>query len=255
MTASTLHRTRVLALAMVSALLAFSLSGCELNPLAAKKAEASLDLNGEAALLVQEMQHMSAVSGSNTVAAKTSAGVPDTEYVYKDITPSTYDSSCACRIRTETIKTDEGNDRERIDSIFYKDANGNPLHYRNFEKLKSVHHVRRITHKNGGKEAQIRIVTDMTVAIGSDTTGTWNGTISGSYDGEEFKTGTISNVVRKFTNGHWDYPESGTVSVDRPKYTHQILFLGDGRAKATRTEKKTGNTTVIMIDRNFRPSL
>ncbi len=231
---------------------AFGLMGCQ--PALTQSTSSDAALNGEAALVGQELDHMAGAQGAGMSVALIKTAAADTDSAAFTVSPSQYDSSCTCFIRTETWKGD-GYARLRVDSITYLDSAGKPLRSRNFKKLGSISHVRHVTRTTGPHTFEIRFVTKATVTIGTDTIGVWNGAITGSYDGEALKSGAVTQVTRKFHNGHWGFALSGNVSLTRPMFTWSIEFLGAGKAQATRTNNKTGHVLIISIDRQYRESV
>lgn len=207
-------------------------------------------LTGEAADMGREMDDMAATQGSGISAALLKSAA-DVDSAMFSVDPPHYDSACACFLRTATWSGD-GFERVRVDSITYLDAAGAPLHARNFAKLKSIHHIRRVTRTVGAHVFAIRFETTADVSVGTDTTGVWNGTVTGSYDGETLKSGSITGVTRAFHNHHWGFASAGSLDFTRPLFSWDIRFLGEGAAKAVRTNNLTGHVLTISIDRNYK---
>ncbi len=239
-----------IAFALASAV-ALQLMGCQ--PALTQSASSDTQLNGEAALMGKELDHMAGTQGAGMGVALLKSAAADTDSTFFTVSPPQFDSSCICFIRTETWNGD-GYERLRIDSITYLDSAGNHLRSRNFKKLGSLNHIRHVTRTKGLHIFEIRFETKSTVTVGADTMGIWNGTITGKYDGEALKSGAVTQVTRRFHNGHWGFASSGNVSLTRPLFTWSIDFLGDGMARATRTNNKTGHVLIITIDRQYRES-
>ena len=77
---------------------------------------------------------------------------------------------------------------------------------------------------------------------------------TGNYNGEAFKSGTISQVIRPWENGHFLFPTSGTVEIDRPVFHFLIEFLGDDKATVTIKNKLTGKIHILYVDKNYNES-
>jgi len=242
-------RNRILRLSAIASLAAW-LGACQALTQSDSTSK-DVALNGEAATMGRELDNMSATQGAGMAAALLKPAAADTDSALFTVTPPHYDSACACFIRVETWSGD-GYDRTRVDSITYLDDAGAHLHARNFAKLKSVHHIRTVTRTTGAHTFSIRFETIADITVGTDTVGVWNGTVSGSYDGEALKSGSVTGVTRTFHNRHWGFASAGSMVFTRPLFSWEIDFLGDGKAKATRTNNLTKHVLVIDIDRNYQ---
>ena len=233
----------------VSVFLAAGLSGCVADPKAAEEAA-----EGEANMLSQEVDDMGATSKSSMANALLKSAA-DTIGVQIEVEPAKWDAGCECFIRSKTLTTSGGYSRVRVDSLSFLDAAGKSLRLPAPARVKTVHHVRAITQSKAGREAQVRVVTDLVITGGTDTVGTWNGTIAGTFAGETYKSGTITNVVRKLDGKFWKFPESGTISVERPAATLTVTFSGGTSATAVRTSKLTGKSVTVTIDKTYKAEL
>ncbi len=226
---------------------ALACSGCLTDKESAKDAA-----EGEANMLSQEVDDMGNTSKASMSSALLKA-VADSIGI--EVEPAKWNDGCECFIRTKTITTSSGYARIRIDSVSFMDAAGKSIKLPLPARVKTIHHIRDITQSKSGREAKIRIVTDLVITAGADTTGTWNGTIAGSFAGESYKSGTITNVVRMLDGKTWKFPQSGTISVDRPAATIVITFSGGTTAQAVRTGKLTGKSITVTIDKTYKQDI
>jgi hypothetical protein len=230
---------------------ALFLGGCLTNQSAREPEE----LNGESSLLAQEVGDMGDVSVAAALlkrsAAKTAAESADVA-----LTPLKYDAGCQCHIRSISITTAAGYSRQRVDSVFFRDAEDKSLRFPTPARLKSITHKRWVRQGGNGREAEMRIVTGMLLSIANgDTVGTWNGDIGGSYAGLAYHEGKITDVVRKLKAKRWEFPQSGSVQVKSAHATLTLTFQGDGTAKAVRGGDLTGKTTTVVIDSEYREKI
>ena len=223
------------------------LSACMVDKEAAKDAT-----EGEANMLSQEVDDMGNTSKASMANALLKGSA---DSIGIEVEPAQYNSACECFIRTKTITTSGGYSRVRIDSLTFLDAASKSLRLPNPARVKSVHHVRAITQSKSGREAQVRVVTDLVITGGTDTVGTWNGTITGSFAGETYKSGTIKDVVRTLDGKVWRFPQSGTITVDRPAATIVVTFSGGTSATAVRTNKLTGKSITVSIDKTYKQDI
>lgn len=201
-----------------------------------------------ARISAQEVSNMDANSSTMINAptlAKRAAVAADTVYYDWTVYPYTWDSTIGGYIRTATITASDGYDRLRVDTLIFKDAAGTGLRHPTFATCDSIYHVRNVKRTKGGNELDIRVEMHSSINLTPDTTHVKNGTISGTYDGEQAATGTITAVTRVYSGGYWHFPESGTISVDFPRRTYVVDFLGSGSAKLTITNRSTGKTTIV----------
>jgi hypothetical protein len=169
----------------------------------------------------------------------------DTTYYDWKIHPYTWDASIGGYIRTATFSCSDGYDRVRIDTLVFKDAGGNGLQYPTLATVKNISHVRNVTRTKAAGQLNIRVSMNSVISLSPDTTHVKNGTITGTFDGDQIATGTITDVTRQRTNGYWQFPRSGSVKTDFPRRTYEVEFMGGGDAKLTITNKVTDKTTVL----------
>ena len=214
--------------------------------------EAKTDIiDGEGSMLSQEVDDMGNTSQLAAALLKTSA-----ESISVATDPPKYDTTCECYIRTVTIQTSSGYSRERKDSVYFRDAAGNSLKYPRLRFTKTIHHVRQIVQSKSGREATVHIVSDRTVSVsGTDTIGVWTGSISGSFAGKDYKSGTITTITRKMKDKKWLFPESGSLEIARDNITISITYTGDGKATVVRTNTTTGKSQTVTLDASYSESI
>jgi hypothetical protein len=223
---------------------ALFLGGCLTN----QTADQPQDLNGETSLLTQEVDDMGALSLA--AASPSVAGNADAA-----LAPPKFDAACQCHVRSLSFKTDAGFSRERVDSIYFLDAGDRYLRFPTLAHVRKVLHKRLVRQSKGGRAAEIHIVTGMLLSPGSsDTTGTWNGEISGYYGGHAYREGKIAGVTRKLKDRRWQFPESGALEVKGGNASLKLNFAG-GTAQAVRADLQTGKSVAITVDSGYRERL
>ena len=153
-------------------------------------------------------------------------------------------------VRTATLTCSDGYERVRVDTLTFDDHNGNTMRHPTLATVDSIHHVRHVTRDKGGNELDITVDMHSTLSAlgGGDYTHVKNGTITGTYDGENAITGTITDVTRNYVSGHWQlFPQSGSIIPEFPRRDYEINFLGLGVVKLTITNNSTGKTKVVTI--------
>ena len=120
------------------------------------------------------------------------------------------------------------------------------------DDIDRIVHTRDVVHTKGAKEANvhIEIVLDMMSNAGVKT-GVWNGAMSGTYEGQEFKSGSIINLDRVWENGRFYFPEAGTINLERPVFKFLAELLGDGKAKFKMVTKRTEKIHIIFVDKDY----
>jgi hypothetical protein len=251
-----------------AALVAFGFTGCMTNSEPSNNGYAS---SGENAFIKQESENMGAVWNSGTAAAPKLAvdtSTPDTITGDLVIVRLHYDSACGCFVRTANFTNSVGYERQRLDTITLVDSSGNNMPTFHPEHAASLVHKRHVTriNANTGKEVDCYFNTTLTWTTDSagHREGIWNGTISGSFNGVIFKSGTITNVVRAFHPDHplnrwFGFPSAGTIHLERlilgVNFTIDVVFTGEGTATVTITNTKNGNVHIINIDIHNNPTL
>ncbi|HKP97165.1 MAG TPA: hypothetical protein VJ385_15555 [Fibrobacteria bacterium] len=168
--------------------------------------------------------------------------------------PLTFHPECTCFVRRSTFTGQKGYERDRTDSVTFLDASGAPIpdSVKN-RKASKILHKRHIVKADGGRDANILI--DVTVDLVRDTVvkkGIWNGSISGSFDGNAITTGTVDSVSRPWKGTSFGYPESGKFVVEGPKADLIIEFQPDSTAKVTITDLQNDKVYVQTVDQAFR---
>jgi hypothetical protein len=230
-------------------------TGCLMNK---EDKPSSYDSDGQSALVTNEMDQMGQVYDQmpgDAGAAKTSALGGLTITGEKVIEPFKYDSNCTCFIRHATYSNIAGYERDRLDSVTLLDSAGAAMDKFKKAGVSKIIHKRNVAKTKGSHEADIRF--DITVDIKTDAgvrKGEWNGTMTGSYDGQAFKSGTISKLVRVWEDGRFHFPEAGTIELDRPVFHFLAEFLGDGKAKFTITNKVNHKIHILFVDKDYHES-
>ena len=234
---------------------ALTLTGCLTSE---EKTAAAPDNDGQAAYVTSEVDQMGKVYGQiGEAAAKASAfGITITGELVLE--PFKYHDSCQCFVRHAVYAGMRGYERERLDSVKLYDSAGALMDQWRPAQIAKIVHTRNVKKSGNGKEADIRF--DITVDIKSGSgvkRGTWNGGMTGSYAGSEFKSGTMTHVVRAWENGHFGFPESGSIAIDRPVIRFLAEFLGDSAgpagltAKVTIKNKLNGKTRIFFVDAEY----
>jgi hypothetical protein len=198
----------------------------------------------------QEVANMSSNSSGMMIGlgmSKTASAAADTVYYDLKIHPYSWDTGAGGYIRTATVVGSDGYERVRVDTVIFKDVSGTKLQFPTLATCKTIDHVRSVKHTKGGTELDIRVVMNSVISLTPDTTHVKNGTIAGTYDGDRAATGAITNVTRAYTNGKWQFPRSGNVSVDFPRRSYDVDFTGNGGATLTITNKITDKTTIVTV--------
>jgi len=168
------------------------------------------------------------------------------------IAPFAYREDCQCFVRRARFTGHEGYERTRLDSVTFLDSAGEPMDAFRPARVAKVIYSRDVEREKGAREIQVRI--DVTVDIkteGGAKVGVWNGTMTGAFNGQEFKSATIANVVRPFADGRFGFPESGLIELTRPVYHYKVVFLGDSQAKVTIRNRRNGRIHVLWVDAEY----
>jgi hypothetical protein len=236
---------QTLALAGAASLL---LTGC----LTKNEDSASYSSDGQSAYMASEVDQMGQVYDQISIGAGKTSALGLTITGEKVIEPFKYDSSCTCFIRHAAYSNIEGFERDRVDSVTLLDSAGAAMDKFQKAKVSKIIHSRNVVKSKGGKEANIRF--DITVDIKTDAgvrKGEWNGSMSGAYNGQEFKNASIVKVIRVWEDGRFRFPESGTISLERPVLKFFVEFLGEGKAKVTITNKVNHKIHILWVDKDY----
>jgi hypothetical protein len=215
------------------------------------------DLNDDFARAAsQEVSNMDANSSGMILTGlqKVAAAAADSITYDLVIHPYTWDTVGADTflVRTATLTCSDGYERTRVDTVTFYD-NGNTTRHPTLSTVDSIHHVRHVTRNKGGNELSVTVDMHSTVSA-LDQNGAYthvkNGTITGTYDGEQAVTGTIVNVTRNYYPlTRWQlFPQSGAITADFPRRLYEVDFLGAGFARLTITNKVTDKVRIITIN-------
>jgi hypothetical protein len=171
------------------------------------------------------------------------------------IAPWSYQEDCKCFVRKARYTGHKGYERERLDSVTFLDSAGAEMDKYRPSQVAKVIYRRNVHHEKGAREMDVRIdlTVDIKVEAGSKV-GVWNGTMGGTFNGQEFKSATITNVVRPFSEGRFRFPGSGLIELTRPVYKFTVEFLGDGKAKVTIKNRLNGRIHMIWVDKDYKES-
>ena len=205
--------------------------------------------DGNAGFVVSEEAGMDdAVFAAVTALPRAFVADADTYYVERTIDPLHYDADIQGFVRHATIIFPEGR-RERRDTVYFLDAGGSRLSAPTIATVDSVHHKRTTVRSREGNVVEISLeMFNKLTTSATDTLITKNGTISGSFNGYEFRNTTVTNVVRHRVDGHWGLPQSGNIYIDRILRTIEIVFTGNNTATCTITRKRDNKIWVILVD-------
>ena len=239
-----------------TALRTLALTGaCALAFTGCMTSEEKSDFNsdGQAAYMTSESDQMGQVYGQigGGAAEKTSA-LDFTITGELVVEPFAYKTDCSCFVRHAVFTGMQGYERDRLDSVRLYDTAGVAMDKFRPAQVGKIVHSRNVTKSKNGKQADIRF--DIVVIIKNEAgvrKGVWNGTMTGSYNGQELKNGSMVNVVRKWEDGRFHFPEAGTISLSRPVFTFLAEFLGDGKAKITIENKANHKKHIIWVDANY----
>jgi hypothetical protein len=236
-----------LAIAGASSLL---MTGCIMN-----KEEGAYNSDGQAAYVTSEVDQMGQVYDQipGTAAAKIGGGLAITGELV--VEPFAYKADCECFVRRATFDGIRGYERDRVDSVTLLDSNGATMDAFKPALISRILHKRHVVKSKNGREADIHF--EFTADIKSDAgvkKGVWNGAMTGTYNGQEFKSGSVTKVTRVWEGGRFGFPESGGISLDRPVFGFLVEFLGDGKAKATITNKVNKKVHVLWVDKDYNES-
>lgn len=222
-----------------------------------EEAKSTYNSDGQSAYVSTEVDQMGQIydqiSADGPAAKASGSGFTITGELV--IEPFKYDEGCACFIRHAHYSGIRGFERDRIDSVTLLDSAGAAMDRFQKAKVAKIIHKRNVLRSKGSREADIRF--DMTVVIKNDAgvrKGEWNGTMTGSFDGQEFKSGTIDKVVRVWSEGRFHFPESGSIEIDRPVLHFLVEFLGDSKAKVTITNKVNHKIHILFVDKDYHES-
>jgi len=217
--------------------------------------EADPDEDGQSAFIASEIDQLGQALESlpGNALTKTSASDADTLTGERVVERFAYQQECECFVRIAEYSDSRGYERTRLDSVTLLDSDGVALDHWDRGLIAKIVHNRHVTRHRGSHDMDVVFNTVAEFKTDNGTVvGVWNGTMNGFYEGEEFKSAAIEKVTREFAHGKFAFPVSGTVTVTRPLRIYAVEFLGDGKAVATITNRRTGRATLITIDRDYQ---
>lgn len=206
-------------------------------------------LDGSAGFVATETNSMGSDVAGLMSPSGTAKMATETLYVEKIVVPWSYNQTLGCWTRTAEVTYGIGT-RIRVDTVWLKDANGLAVDTPSFAAVATYRHVRNVTAKAANT---FDFSWDMNVTINKnpgDTEFVFTGLGTGSFNGDVFRSTTITKVTRPWLAGsipHLQFPTSGTINIDRVLRTIDIVFNGKGSATATVTRKSDGKTVVFKI--------
>jgi hypothetical protein len=227
-------------------------TGCMTN----EEKRSDYNSDGQGAFLVSETDQMGQTLGQ--FPAEGLAKSVASDFVISGelvINPWAYQADCGCFVRTARYTGHKGYERERVDTITFLDSAGAKMDKFRPAGIAKVIHTRNVHHEKGAHEMDVRI--DITVDIKTENggrVGVWNGTMGGSFNGQEFKSATVTQVVRPFNDGRFRFPTSGSIELTRPVHKFTVEFLGDGKAKVTIRNRLNGKIHILWIDKDYNES-
>lgn len=227
-------------------------TGCETI---AESTSDDSNLDGQSAFVTSEIDQMGqSLEGLPASGlAKEATSNADTITGEKIVERFGFVEDCSCFVRRASYTNSNGYERIRLDSVSLIDSAGEVMTEWNRRKVSKLVHKRHVTRNKGSHDIDVHFNTEATFKLDNGVlVGVWNGTMTGTFDGDDFKSATITNITREWANGKFNFPISGSVTVTRPLRIYAIEFLGDGDAKATITHRLNGKVTVITIDRNYQ---
>ena len=242
-----MSHTNILKLAAVAALAGFAFTGCM------TQSEPDPTLDGGNVVAAQEANNMGAVLNESASSPKIAAVTSDTDTVTKEkiIVSRHYDAVCQCFVRSTQFLNKKGFERQRLDSIWL-DSSGYLLSVFTPGHADSITHIRHVTRINGnsGKNVDITFKTTLVKKlVGGLIVYQWTGTMTGTFNGTEFKSSSFS-ITRTWTPGAGFGYAEGTLSILRDNYEIVILFSSGSANCTVNHSGKLLRTTHIDKDDN-----
>lgn len=171
--------------------------------------------------------------------------------------PLTFHEDCACFVRRATYTGVPGYERERIDTVTLVDSAGATITTSmQTAKASTIHHKRYVKSLEGSRQADLLF--DLTADVSTDsdsvTTSVWNGTITGSFNEQEIRSGSVDSVVRVWADSSFGYPIGGSLTLESDMSSLVIQYHADSSATATITNNNNGNSYELNLDEQFRES-
>ncbi|MFH0921574.1 MAG: hypothetical protein V1913_14575 [Fibrobacterota bacterium] len=203
---------------------------------------------GFAASEVNNMDNTSLTFGAG--APKEFVAEAETLYIERSVTAWHYDAAAQGFVREANVTFPQG-ERNRKDTVLFYDASGNLLSSPTLATVDSVVHKRVTIRTRAGNEVIMRLhMATKILKTASDTTAVKNGNIRGTFNGYELdsNTATVTNVTRSRVDGHWGFPVSGSIYIDRILRTIETVFTGGNSATTTITRKRDNKTWIILVN-------
>jgi hypothetical protein len=243
-------KRRLLTTAIVFAATTLWFAGC--SPLAGKEKLS----DGTAGDVSMELTQMSSESSAGLAkTAATREELADTVAYTSEIIlqPWTYDPASAWWTRSFEDSLWDGRAFTRVDSLQFTDAASRLLTTMPaWVTTSGWTHIRHVSRHGFVNTFNSRFAMTVVVAKSVDTTATWNGTVTGAWDGAVFSNTTVTNVVRAFADAGgvrwWRFPASGTISINNPLRIWLITFTGGATADVTVTRKSDDKQKTFTID-------
>lgn len=247
-------KKRLLGIAIISAIASFWFSGCLLSPKTTTE-KLSDGTAGDIAMEVTQMSDEGSTGLAKMTATATETGTIDT-IVYSSqiiLQKWTYDPSSKWWTRSFKDSLSDGRTYTRTDSLQFTDS---------ASSVKSTMpawvtsdgwtHIRHVVKDGLINTFNSRFQMNVVVTKGLDTTATWNGTITGIWNGSALSNTKVTDVVREFagqvgSTHWWRFPKSGTIYIDNPLRTWTITFTGDGGVTAIVTRKSDNKQKTFTI--------
>ncbi len=237
---------KVFTFLIAGALCMAALSGCKINNPSEPFNDA---MDGSGGLTAAETNNMGNVVEDLMSPSGTAKAAVETVTVEKIIIPWNYDQTNGYWTRSAEATYQTGT-YVRLDTVWFKDAGGAAVKTPLVATVSTYKHVRSTTTKFTNT---FDFRWEMNVAINktpSDTVFVFNGSGTGAFNGDVFRSTTISNVNRRWiatSHPHLQFPSSGTIDMVRVLRTIDIVFTGNGNATATVTRKSDNKTVVFTI--------
>lgn len=199
---------------------------------------------------------------------KRSAAAPDTLPGETLLEPLTYHPECTCYVRRATYTGEVGYARDRTDTVYFFDSAGAAITGdMTTAKAFTVRHKRHVVSSVGDRDADIvfdvtgnilrdsvPMIDTVTMTDTSMISSIWNGTISGTFNGQAIQNGIIDSVVRPWKDTAFSYPESGRISLEGEQADLLIEFQPDSTADVTINSHRNGEVYNLTVDSDFRES-
>ena len=221
---------------IVVAMTCFALTGC----MSSTSVSGDYQSDGASSFMNQETINMGQMFTAQGSAKETA----DTDTVTGEIVIHRlhYNDTCKCFVRdaqfTFTNASGKTFTRERQDSIWLTDSLGNYMTTFHPFQAVTIKHDRHVVKVNGAVDIEVQNNATLTWIFdnGVRTGAEWSGTITGTFNGAEFKNGSFKKVKRpfiflgSFVVG-FGFPSDGVIHMERGDFSLDITFKGAGMAE------------------------